>query len=93
MDHENMTGDHMAHSHVGSNHMGHGHAGHDHRTMIIDFRRRFSVSLILTIPVLALSPLVQSLLGIQLRFPGDSYVLFGLSAMCSSTADGHSSPV
>jgi P-type Cu2+ transporter len=81
MDHENMTRDPMTHAPVGHNHMGHGHAGHDHSTMIADFRRRFWVSLILTVPVLALSPLIQSLLGIRLRFPGDSYVLFGLSAI------------
>src|SRR6516165_10787460 len=61
--------------------MGRGHAGHDHRAMIADFRRRFWVSLILTVPVLALSPLIQNLFGLQLRFPGDSYVLFGLSAI------------
>ena len=80
-DHENMTRDHRTHAPVGHNHMGQGHTGHDHSTMIADFRRRFWVSLILTVPVLALSPLIQSLLGIQLRFPGDSYVLFGLSAI------------
>src|SRR6516225_7094122 len=79
MDHRNRARNHMAHAQM--RHMGHGHAGHDHRAMIADFRRRFWVSLILTVPVLALSPLIQSLLGIQLRFPGDSYVLFGLSAL------------
>jgi P-type Cu2+ transporter len=81
MDHETMTRDHMTHAPVGHNHMGHGHAGHDHSTMIADFRRRFWVSLILTVPVLALSPLIHTLLGIQLRFHGDSYVLFGFSAI------------
>jgi Cu2+-exporting ATPase len=69
----------MAHAQMG--HMGRGHAGHDHKAMIADFRRRFWVSLILTVPVLALSPLIQNLFGLQLHFPGDSYVLFGLSAI------------
>jgi len=83
MDQENMTRDHMAHARMGHNHMGHGHAGHDHGAMIADFRRRFWVSLILTVPVLALSSLIQNLLGLKqiVSFPGDSYVLFGLSAI------------
>jgi Cu2+-exporting ATPase len=64
-------------------HLKHRHAGHDHTAMVGDFRHRFWVSLLLTIPVLALSPLVQNLLGLRdrLAFSGDSYVLFGLSAV------------
>jgi Cu2+-exporting ATPase len=63
--------------------MGHGHAGHDHNAMTADFRRRFWVSLIVTVPVLALSPLIQNLFGLKqiLSFPGDSHVLFSLSAI------------
>jgi uncharacterized membrane protein len=63
--------------------MGHGHAGHDHEAMIADFQRRFWVSLVLTVPVLALSPAIQSMLGLQqvLAFPGHSYVLLALSAV------------
>ncbi|HFA60190.1 MAG TPA: hypothetical protein ENJ83_05820, partial [Rhodospirillales bacterium] len=64
-------------------HAGHGHAGHDHAAMVADFRRRFWVSLVLTVPVLALSPLVQRVLGLEeaLAFPGSLYVLFALSAV------------
>ena len=53
---------------------------HDH--MVADFRRRFWVSLALTIPVLALSPMIQGFLGLgqALRFGGDLYVLFALSS-------------
>src|SRR5258706_2831629 len=56
--------------------------GHDHGAMIADFRRRFWVSLALTLPVLALSPIVQRLLGVELAwsFPGDRFVLLGLSS-------------
>lgn len=63
--------------------MNHGHHDHDHMHMIADFRRRFWISLALTAPVLALSPMIRSFLGLQnvLAFPGDSYVLFGLSAV------------
>ena len=51
-----------------------GRAHHDrhegHR--VEDFRRRFWVSLALTVPILALTPLIQGLLGLResLRFPG-----------------------
>jgi len=54
--------------------------GHDHHAMMLrDFRRRFIVSLILTLPVLALSPLVQEFLGLEIAFRGDKYILFILS--------------
>ena len=59
--------------------MGIGHAEH-HLRMIADFRRRFFISLIVTVPVLALSPVIQSFAGISARFPGDSYLLFVLSS-------------
>jgi Cu2+-exporting ATPase len=41
--------------------------------MVADFRRRFWVSLILSVPVLALAPLIQGWLGVRdvLAFPGD----------------------
>jgi len=55
--------------------------GHDHGAMIADFRRRFWISLALTVPVLALSPIIQRLLGVEKAwaFPGDRFVLLGLS--------------
>jgi Cu2+-exporting ATPase len=51
--------------------------------MIADFRRRFWVSLGLTVPILLLSPMVQRILGLAetFAFPGDVYVLFGLSSV------------
>ncbi len=54
------------------------HAGHD----VADFRRRFWVSLIVTIPILVLSPSIQEFAGVgqSLRFPGDQYVLFILAS-------------
>ncbi len=59
------------------------HGGHDHSAMIADFRRRFWISLVLSIPILLLSPLIQSFLGIEgaLDFTGDSYVVFALSTV------------
>ena len=60
-----------------------GHDGHDHEAMIADFRRRFWVSLALTVPILLLSPMIQRFLGLdaKLAFPGDVYVLFGLASV------------
>jgi len=68
----------------GSTHSEHaGHGGHDHGAMVADFRRRFWVTLILTPPVLLLSPMIQHWFGIAeaLAFPGDRYVLFVLSTI------------
>lgn len=60
------------------------HAGHDpvshHKMMIADFRLRFFVSLIVTIPILILSPFVQQLLNYSVSFTGDVYVLFACSS-------------
>jgi Cu2+-exporting ATPase len=46
-----------------------------HRMMIKDFRRRFFISLIVTIPILILSPTIQGWLGVSITFPGLDYVL------------------
>src|SRR5919109_5604490 len=56
------------------------HHGH-HAHMVEDFRRRFWISLALTVPVLATSEMVQHLLGLRgaLAFPGDRYVEFAFS--------------
>lgn len=59
------------------------HHGHNHGAMVNDFRRRFWVSMVLTVPVLLLSPMIQDLLRLDkvLAFAGSSYVLFGLSTV------------
>ena len=60
-----------------------GPAGPDHHAhMAADFRKRFWISLVLTLPILVLSPMLQALVGLReaIRFPGDVYVLFGLSS-------------
>jgi P-type Cu2+ transporter len=51
--------------------------------MVSDFRRRFWVCLAFTLPILALSPMIQDWLGIEdaLNFPGDLFVLLGLSTI------------
>ncbi len=85
--------DHGDHSGHGQNqHAGHDHgeqAGHSgghhshHEHMVADFRRRFWISIVFTIPILALSPMIQKLFGLEeiLSFKGDSYVLFVLSSI------------
>jgi P-type Cu2+ transporter len=57
------------------------HTGH-YAGMATDFRKRFWISLVITLPILVLSPMLQTLVGLReaIRFPGDIYVLFGLSS-------------
>ncbi len=56
------------------------HGGH-HGHMMEDFKRRFWISLIVTIPILALSHMIQDLLGLgdTLHFQGDQFISFLLS--------------
>ncbi len=58
-----------------------GHKDH-HAHMAADFQKRFWISLVITLPILVLSPMLQSLVGLReaIRFPGDFYVLFGLAS-------------
>jgi Cu2+-exporting ATPase len=83
--HKNISGDSKIlsghhkkhHNQTSHDHQGHdGHSHHEH--MVRDFRKRFWVSLILTIPILLLSPMIQNFLGLggTLRFKGDSFVSF-----------------
>ncbi|RIV42399.1 copper-translocating P-type ATPase [Flagellimonas pelagia] len=57
-----------------------GMAGHDHHKMMVkDFRKRFWVSLIITIPILFFSPMIQEFFGYDFLLPGNPYYLFALS--------------
>lgn len=47
--------------------------------MITDFKRRFFISLIVTVPILLLSPMIHRWTNIDLSFPGSHYILFTLS--------------
>lgn len=68
MDHEKQEahGDHTSH----------------HARMVGSFRRRLFVCLIITIPILLLSPVIQDALGISgtLKFTGQMYVLLALAS-------------
>ncbi|MGE5679461.1 MAG: copper-translocating P-type ATPase [Bacillota bacterium] len=75
------TADAKMHSHDDKKERG--HEGHNHHEMMIeDFKKRFRISLVLTIPILIISPMIQEFLGLKntLRFNGDSYLLFILSS-------------
>ncbi|MFB9974436.1 copper-translocating P-type ATPase [Allobacillus sp. SKP2-8] len=75
-------GSHGGHGDHGS-HGGHGdhggHEGHDHGDMIIEFRNKFFIILVVTIPIMLLSPMIQSFMGVDWRFPGDLYIVAVLS--------------
>lgn len=62
----------------GGNHDHHDHGSH-HKHMAEDFRQRFWISLIVTIPLLVLSTTIQGWLGYELDFTGRGYVIFALA--------------
>ncbi|WP_211655889.1 heavy metal translocating P-type ATPase [Planococcus alpniumensis] len=75
-EHEN--NEHDSEEHGG----GHGHHGHGgHEDMVEDFKKRFFISLILTLPILAISPMIQHFMGVDWRFDNDMLVLFALSSI------------
>lgn len=84
-DHEHEAEAPNADEHAGHGaHSNGGHAGHDdHTTMVADFRRRFFVSLVLTVPIVALSEMVWMLFGLMppITFSGDRLVVFALSTV------------
>jgi Cu2+-exporting ATPase len=70
--HDEGQGAHAEHAGHGSGHGAHGvdHTGHEQM-----FRRRFWINLVLTIPVLLFSPMVQVWLGFSMpEFPGSPWV-------------------
>lgn len=76
-----MPSDHQHHQEDNS----HEHENHDHHEhhseMIKDFRKRFWISILLTIPIMILAPMIQELLGYELRFQYDRYIQFGISTI------------
>ncbi len=56
----------------------HDHSQH-HEMMIRDFKKRFFVSIILTIPIFIFSPFIQHLFGFNSQFGGDTYLSFTFS--------------
>jgi Cu2+-exporting ATPase len=82
MDHGKMN--HAEASHDNPSHVGHAgmsHEGHGHKSMIADFRKRFYVVLILTIPIMLLSEMIQHWLNLHISFAGSNYILLALSSV------------
>ncbi|SDX43553.1 Cu2+-exporting ATPase [Salimicrobium album] len=80
--HDSMNEEHKHHEHdSGGEEHSHDHSGHDHGAMVEDFKKRFYISLIITLPILLLSPMIQDFLGFSITFPFDKYVLFGLATL------------
>ena len=85
---ESKTGDaKIDHSKMDHSKMQHGSnpkmgmEGHDHNMMIADFKKRFFVVLILTVPIMLLSMMIQKFLGVDWQFAGSQYILFALSTI------------
>ncbi|RAJ08432.1 Cu2+-exporting ATPase [Chitinophaga skermanii] len=81
MDHEHMHHEHahggMKHDHHDMTNMGSEH----HEMMIKDFQKRFFVTLVLTFPVLLLSPMIQHWMGFEIHLLYSKYLLLGLSTI------------
>ncbi|AHM57222.1 copper-exporting P-type ATPase B [Peptoclostridium acidaminophilum DSM 3953] len=77
-----MQNNHSTHNHGDKTHKHHGSHDHlaHHKMMIKDFKKRFYISLLITIPILILSPLIQEWLGFRIDFYGSSYILFLLAS-------------
>ena len=71
---------HEGHDHNHDDHEGHSHHDH-HKMMVKDFKFRFWWVLALTIPILALSPMIQDFLSVDWRFTGDTWILAALSSV------------
>ncbi|WP_337019404.1 copper-translocating P-type ATPase [Oceanobacillus massiliensis] len=73
---------HSSHDHSGHDHHGHGggHPGH-HELMVGDFKKRFWISLVLSIPITYLSPMIRMLLEYEVNFTGNTLLLFLLSTI------------
>jgi len=81
--HKNKHSDKKDHKHDSHKHDSNGHGDHDHtehhKMMIQDFRKRFWISLVITLPILVMSPMIQNVFDYEITFRFVGYVLFGLS--------------
>ena len=73
MDHDSMkSGDNPSMGMEGHNH---------HAMMIADFKKRFYLVLILSIPIILLSTMIQKFMGVDWQFTGSKYILLALSTV------------
>ncbi|WP_408011504.1 heavy metal translocating P-type ATPase [Pseudalkalibacillus sp. A8] len=82
-DHENtyhQDGHHEKHGGYQEHESHGGHDHHDHHAhMVEDFKKRFYISLGVTVPILILSPIIQEFFNFHIDFTGDMFILFLLS--------------
>jgi len=85
MEHEHVHGHAGEHGECGEPRQGHRQGGHeDHGShMVADFKKRFRIAAILTLPLLALSPMIRGFLGMgeEPLFPGELYAAFILASV------------
>lgn len=80
-DHEHMNhGEHNYDHHNHSGHGDHGHGGHGAH-MMADFKQRFWVVLVLSIPLAIIAPMLMHLFGYHIDFPGQGLLEFGLATI------------
>lgn len=77
MDHSKMNHSSMQNANPSMGMEGHNH----HAMMIADFKKRFYVVLVLTLPIMLLSTMIQQFLSVNWKFRGSSYILFALSTV------------
>jgi P-type Cu2+ transporter len=79
MEHQHSTAhnNHSTEKYSAEAHSDHG----SHASMIGDFKKRFFITLILTVPVMLLSPMIQHWLGVSINFPGEMQLLAVLSTI------------
>ncbi|KDR95799.1 E1-E2 ATPase [Peptoclostridium litorale DSM 5388] len=77
MQHNHSMHEHGSNKH--SHHEEHDHIAH-HEMMIEDFKKRFYISIVVTVPILILSPIIQEWFGFKVEFYGSNYILFLLAS-------------
>jgi len=86
--HEDTNKEQEHNGHEGPGQSKEGHSCHDgdhtehHAGMARDFKRRFFIALVISIPVLILSPTIQEWFGFSVpEFAGSKFMLFGLASI------------
>jgi Cu2+-exporting ATPase len=72
--------DHIANQHGDNPPIG--MEGHNHHAiMIADFKKRFYLVLVLSVPIILLSTMIQKFIGVDWQFTGSKYILLALSSV------------
>ncbi|MEZ4722191.1 MAG: copper-translocating P-type ATPase [Flavobacteriales bacterium] len=78
-DHHHMHAEHSSSNSIANHGHHEHHHGHDHGAMIAEFRRKFWINTVLSVPVLIFSPMIQGFFGFEITFVGMSYVAAAMS--------------